>query len=176
VGAGVLVGRRLDTGAAAAPSARRDAEILGFFLQLEQVQEGLYRAALRAGRLDGPLREFVRTVAGQEADHVRFLAARAGRSAGRRPRSDFSEALESADSLRAAAIDLEELAVASYIGQGANLTRDTVADVVTMVSVEARQAAWLRDIAGEDPAPRAADPPRDPDDVRAVLRERGFIE
>ena len=44
------------------------------------------------------------------------------------------------------------------------------------MSVEARQAAWLRDLAGEDPAPRAADPPREPDDVLDALRERSYIQ
>ena len=33
--------------------------------------------------------------------------------------------------------------------------------VVPILSVEARQVAWLRDLAGVDPAPRAADPARD---------------
>jgi hypothetical protein len=44
-----------------------------------------------------------------------------------------------------------------------------------MVSVEARQAAWLRDLAGEVPAPRPADPSREPDQVVAALRGRSLI-
>jgi len=175
-GGGALLGRRLDNGATAAPSERQDAEIIGFLLQLEQIQEGLYRAALRSGRLDGPLRAFVRTVAPQESEHVAFLARRAGRRAGRRPQSDFSRAVKSSASFREAAIDLEELTLAAYIGQGANLTRATVADVARLVSVEARHAAWLRDMAGVSPAPRAADPPREPDAVLAALRERSYIQ
>jgi hypothetical protein len=60
-------------------------------------------------------------------------------------------------------------------GQGANLTADTVGAVATLVSVEARQVAWLRDLAGVSPAPRAADPGRTPDDVLADLRKLGLI-
>jgi hypothetical protein len=176
IGGGAFASRQLAADADAAPSGRRDAEILAFFLRLEQVQEGLYRGAERAGLLDEPLREYVRVVAPQEREHVAFLAARAGSDGGPPPKSDFGDALESLESFRAAAIELEELALAAYIGQGANLTRDAVADVARIVSVEARQAAWLRDLAGEDPAPRAADPPREPDDVLAALRRRNYIQ
>ena len=44
-----------------------------------------------------------------------------------------------------------------------------------MVSVEARQVAWLRDLAGVSPAPRAADPARSVQDVVAELRQKGVI-
>jgi hypothetical protein len=176
VGGGALLGRGLDAGAsAAAPSAAQDKQILAFFLQLEQVQEGLYRAAIKAGRLDGELREYVRAVAPQETEHVAFLAKGAAGQAGKPPRSDFSDVIRTPESFRRAAIDLEELTLAAYIGQGANLTRDAVAGVARLVSVEARQAAWLRDLAGEMPAPHAADPARSPDEVLTALRDRSYI-
>jgi hypothetical protein len=175
LGGGVLLGRRGGAGASAAPSPDQDAEILAFFLQVEQVQEGLYRAALRAGRLDGDLLTFVRTVAPQEGEHASFLADRLGGRARPRPRSDFSEAVRTSDSLLKAAIDLEELTISAYVGQGGNLTRDAVSDVARILSVEARQAAWIRDLGGEVPAPRAADPAREPEEVLAALRERSYV-
>jgi hypothetical protein len=73
------------------------------------------------------------------------------------------------------AIELEEMAVAGYVGQGANLTADVVRPVATLVSVEARQAAWVRDLGRVSPAPRAADTARKADRVVADLRERGFL-
>jgi hypothetical protein len=51
-----------------------------------------------------------------------------------------------------------------------------MARIAPLVSVEARQVAWIRDIAGENPAPRAADPPRTASDVLAQLRSKGYIE
>src|SRR5688572_32161233 len=42
----------------------------------------------------------------------------------------------------------------------------------TLISVEARQVAWLRDLAGISPAPRAADPARKADAVLRELRDR----
>ena len=176
LGGGAVASRVLAPGAtAAAPSRTRDAEILAFFLRMEQVQEGLYREAERAGVLDGPLREYVRVVAPQETEHVAFLAARAGSDGGPRPRSDFGDAVRTTEAFRSAAIELEELTLSGYIGQGANLTREAVGDVARIVSVEARQVAWLRDLAGEDPAPRAADAPREPDDILDELRRRRYI-
>jgi hypothetical protein len=50
-----------------------------------------------------------------------------------------------------------------------------MATVATLVSVEARQAAWLRDLAGVSPAPRAADPARPAQAVLADLRRRGWL-
>ena len=47
--------------------------------------------------------------------------------------------------------------------------------VARLVSVEARQVAWLRDLAGISPAPRAADPPRKAEAVIGELREKGYI-
>ena len=159
----------------AAQPHEADAEILGFFLMLEHVQNAFYRDALRTGRLKGDLLTFARTVSGQESTHVAYLTERLGSRARGAPDSDFSDALRSPETFRDAAIELEETAIAGYIGQGANLSPATVSRVAALVSVEARQAAWVRDIARISPAPRAADPARKPDDVLAELRKKGYI-
>jgi hypothetical protein len=125
--------------------------------------------------LDGDLLTFAQTVGEQESEHVAFLAERLGGRADARPTLNFEDALSTPDRFRETAIELEEAALAGYVGQGANLTRDMVRPVATLVSVEARQAAWVRDLAGVSPAPRAADPARKADRVVADLRERGFV-
>jgi hypothetical protein len=176
VAAGAAYGAR--NGAAtsvAAPSADTDAEILNVFLLLEHVQEGFYREAVNGKRLSGPLLAFATTLAHQEAQHVAFLAERLGERARPRPGSDFASMVDSPEAFRDAAIELEEAAIAAYVGQGANLRRRTVAAIAPLVSVEARQAAWIRSLAGVSPAPRAADPARKVDSVVADLRERGFL-
>jgi hypothetical protein len=173
-GAVMAAGRDNDTSLAAA-SKRMDADIFNLFLTLEYVQEAFYRAALRTDRLDHELQTFATTVAGQERQHIEFLERRLGRRAKQPPRSDFGDLLATDEGFRHAAVELEEAAIAAYIGQAANLTRATLASVATLVSVEARQAAWIRDLAGTSPAPRAADPAREPDAILADLREKGFI-
>ena len=172
---GAVIGGRDQDGLLAAPSADTDARILNFFLLLEYVQEAFYREALRRTGLTGELEELARAVGPQESEHVVFLTERLAGRARERPRTDFGEALSTPERFRATAIDLEEAAIGAYIGQGANLTRGTVRAVGTILSVEARQAAWLLDLAGESPAPRAADPARKPDEILAHLRGQGFI-
>ena len=175
-GATVIGVRSGSSASASQPSSATDAQILNFFLLLERVQQGFYRQALAAGRLNGELREFAQTVAGQERAHVAFLARRLGAQAQPGPKSNFGPAFKSDASFRRTAIDLEEATIAAYIGQGANLTTPTMAAIAPLVSVEARQVAWIRDIAGENPAPRAADPARTASDVLGELRSKGYIE
>ena len=174
-GVAVIGARSGDGASLAAPTADTDVKILNFFLLLEYVQEAFYREALRSTRPAGPLGEFARTVAAQESEHVAFLIDRLGTRARPRPRPDFGDALSTPERFRAAAIELEETTIGAYIGQGANLTRDAVGAVGTLLSVEARQAAWILDLAGKAPAPNAADPAQKPGDVLARLRRQGFI-
>jgi ADP-ribose pyrophosphatase YjhB (NUDIX family) len=161
--------------ALATASEDMDAEILNLFLLLEQVQEAFYRDALETGRLDGELREFAATVRDQERGHVRFLQERLGDDAQAPPETGFGQALTTPERFRDAAIELEEAAIAVYIGQGPNLSRRTVGRVAGLVAVEARQAAWVRDLAGVSPAPRAADPARKPEAVVAALHRKGYL-
>jgi hypothetical protein len=44
------------------------------------------------------------------------------------------------------------------------------------VSVEARQAAWVRDILGRNPAPTAFTPTLTPAQTTARLRKLGFVK
>jgi hypothetical protein len=176
VAGGAAIGTRTDSGTSlAAQSTDTDAKILNFFLLLEHVQEGFYREAVETGRLTGDLLEYATTVGEQESEHVAFLADWLGSRARPRPKLSFQDRLATSERFRDTAIDLEEAALAGYIGQGANLTRDTITSVATLVSVEARQAAWVRDLAGVSPAPRAADPARDADRVVEDLRKGGYI-
>jgi hypothetical protein len=157
------------------PSRAQDVRILSFLLVLEQAQSAFYDAALRSRALSGELLRFAQVVAPQEHDHVALLRRRLGGSARPAPRFEFRDATSSPARFRRAAIDLEEATAAAYIGQGASLTRDLVAEAAGIVAVEARHAAWIRDLAGALPAPRPADPARSPDDVLTDLRTKGYL-
>jgi hypothetical protein len=176
VAGGVAIGSRRDGGASLAADTEADAEILNFFLLLEYVQEGFYRETTDKAQIDGDLLTFVETVSGQESEHVAYLEDQLGDRARDKPAMSFDDATGSAEKVRDTAIYLEETAIAGYLGQGANLSHRTITKVATLVSAEARQAAWVRDLAGISPAPRAADPGRKGDDVVADLRKRGYIE
>ena len=174
--AGIAFGAmRDDTAPRAATAPARDADVLNLFLTLEYVQQAFYEQAVRSGRLRGRLLQYARTVAGQEAQHVAMLRDRLGRRADARPSSNAGDATSSPDEFQIAAVELEEAVLAAYVGQGANLSKKTIVPVTTLVSVEARQAGWIRDLAGVSPAPRAADPARKPDDVLDELRAKGLL-
>jgi rubrerythrin len=173
---GATVALRGGDGAShAAQPASSDREILAFFLTLEQVQEAFYRQAVQSGGLDGELLELASRVGAQERRHAALLTQRLGGTAPQPPTSDFGDAFDSSERFRKAAIELEEAALAGYIGQAGNLGRKAIAVVAPLVSVEARQVAWLRDLAGVSPAPRAADPARKADAVLKELRDKGYI-
>jgi hypothetical protein len=157
------------------PSRAQDVRVLRFLFVLEQAQAAFYDAALRGGALRGELLAYARIVAPQEHDHVALLRGRLGSEARPARALDFREATSSPARFRQAAIDLEEATAAAYIGQGASLTAGAVRDAARIVAVEARHAAWIRDLAGIDPAPRPADPARAPDDILSDLRTKGLL-
>jgi hypothetical protein len=176
VGIGALVGRWTRPAVTAGQdSGSQDVPILNFLLVLEEVQAAFYAAASQQSGLPDDLLRFARTIAPQEREHVALLRRRLGAQARARPKLDVREATSDATRFRAHAIDLEEATAAAYIGQGARLTRNARGDAARIVAVEARHAAWIRDLAGIDPAPRPADPGRTADDVLAELRQKGLV-
>jgi ferritin-like protein len=176
VGAGALVGGWTGPDTTAGEASRsQDARILNFLLVLEELQLALYTAALHGHALSGDLLTFARTAQPQEREHVALLRARLGRSARPAPRFEVAHVAQDARRFRASAIQVEETTAAAYIGQGASLTRDAMLDAARIVAVEARHAAWVRDIAGVEPAPRPADPGRSSEQVLADLRRGGFL-
>jgi hypothetical protein len=171
---GTAIARHGD-GASLAAGDDADTAVLNLFLTLERVQQAFYRAALDGGGLSGEPRRLAAAVAQQETAHVARLEQLLGGRAGAKPRSDFGDAAGSNRSFLRNAVALEEAAIAAYLGQAANLSRPATATVATLVSVEARQVAWLRDIAGVLPAPHAADPARPAQAVFKELRTRGWL-
>ena len=169
-----LADERDHDASAAGPSAEMDATILQVFLELEYAQQRFYEQAVRTVRLTGELRTLAQTVRAQEAEHIAVLERHLGGRVSA-PAAGDTESVSSPEMFTTHAIDLEEAVIAAYVGQGANLTRKAVVAITPMVSVEARQVAWLRDMAGVSPAPRAADPARPLEDVVAELRHKGLI-
>jgi rubrerythrin len=175
VGGGALA-RSGAAGALASPSRAQDRSILNFALLLEYVQAAFYSQAVDGNRLRGELREFAETVAGHEHAHVRFLRKALGSGARREPTYHFGTATRDERKFVEAAVELENLGVAAYNGQVANLTKKTLAAAAEIVSVEGRHAAWISDLGGHDPAPRAADPGAGAAEVLAALRATGFVK
>jgi rubrerythrin len=163
-----------ETAAGAAPSKANDARIFTLALQIEYTEEAFYREALRHGALKGELREYAQAAHDQDAQHLALLKAALGSAAPARPRFAFGAATRSPAAFVATASKLEDIAVAGYNGQAANLTKKALAVAATIVSVEARHAAWVRALAGQVAAPDAVDRPMTAAQVLAGLHEVGL--
>ena len=158
-----------------APSRALDLKIFNFALLLERLQAAFYTEAVNAGKLRGELLEFAEVVGGHEREHVDFLEEALGNRASKMPAFQFESATRDKQKFLDAAVLLENTGVAAYNGQAANLTKKSLAAAAEIVSVEGRHAAWISDLAGRPPAPRAADPGATADDVAATLKTTGFI-
>jgi hypothetical protein len=172
---GVVVAGLPRLAASAAQSAEQDAEIFNFALLLEYMQAAFYGEAVERAELTGELLEFATVVAEHERAHVEFLRDALGGDVRAEPTTDFGEATADPDAFGAAAVTLEDVAVAAYNGQAGNLTKGALRAAATIISVDARHAAWIRSIVGESPAARAVDEPLSAEAVSARLDETGFL-
>jgi rubrerythrin len=151
-----------------------DARALNLLLLVEYAEAAFYAAALKGAGLRGELRDYAETVADQEREHLAFLKQTLGPKAESAPHFDFGDATRDARSFAKWAARLEDLAVAAYNGQGANVSPQTLQAAAGVVSVEARHAAWIRSIAGKLPAPDPVDTPQSADAVLATLKRWGL--
>jgi hypothetical protein len=158
-----------------APSAKQDAAILRFGLLVEDLQAAFYADALDRGALSGELLDFARVVGRHERAHAAHIRKALGAGAPTAPRFDFGEASAGPTNFARTAIKLEDLGLAAYNGAATSLTADTLADAARIVSVEARHAAWIRDLVGELPAPRAADRAISAREAKAAIDRTGFV-
>jgi rubrerythrin len=175
IAGGAFVGLRAPA-AVPAPSKALDEKIFDFALLLEYLQAAFYREAVQHGALRGEVRRFAEVVAEHEREHVEYLRKALGSKARKSPVFDFRDATRSEDKFLDAAVLLENIGVAAYNGQAAKLTKPALSAAAQIVSVEGRHAAWISDIAGRPPAPRAADPGETADQVTAALRATRFIK
>lgn len=175
ISGGILIGG-LPTFAASAPSPEQDVEILNFALTLEYVEAGFFTEAATKARLSPELLEFAKIVAAHERAHVAFLKKALGKKAVSKPKLDFGDTTTVSKTFAATATQLQDTAVSAYNGQAGNLTKPALAAAATIVSVEARHAAWIRAILGRDPAPAATDTPLSKAQATAALTKTTFIK
>jgi rubrerythrin len=175
VAGGALFGG-LPSLAASAPTPAQDRRILNFLLRLEYAQAAFYGQAASGQSLGDELRELAGALRKHEQAHVRFLERRLGKAAIAKPAFDFEHAVSNRKRFLTMAIALEENTLAAYIGQSANLSRPLRTPAARIVSIEARHAAWMKNIVGELPAPRAYDPGKPAKQVARALARRGISE
>ena len=174
VAGGVVFGG-LPALALGAPSKAQDVKILNYALTLEYLETAFYKEARAKAGLRGETAEFAKVVYGHEAAHVKALKGVLGGKAVASPTFDFGSTTASQGSFQKTAMAVEDLGVSAYAGQGPRLKQVAVVQAALSIhSVEARHAAWIRNILGQNPAPVAFDPARNMDQVLKVAG--GFIK
>jgi Ferritin-like domain len=169
--ADALVGPGGTAGASTAPRSQ-DAKILNFLLELEQLQSTLFDRSGRDSRLSAELRQFATVTAKQDRAHIAALRSLLGPAAQAPTARLKADPQNDAEFIRDA-LALKEATVAAYIGEAPNLSLDKIEKVASIVSVDARHAAWIRSIHDVIPAPRAADRSATPAGVVRTLEGSG---
>jgi rubrerythrin len=157
-----------------------DVDILNFALTLEYLEAAFYAEALSKGKLSGEAMKFATVVAKDEAAHVSFLKGALGSKAVKKPKFDFKGTTAAQATFLKTAMALEDTGVSAYAGAAPMIAnKKTLSAALSVHSVEARHAAWVRDILGKGgnplPAPSAFDAPRTKAQVLKIVTGTGFI-
>ena len=180
IGGASLLSGMSGTALAATEKATSDVDILNFALTLEYLEAAFYAEAVSGGKLSGEAMKFAMVVAKDEAAHVAFLKGALGSKAVAKPKFDFKgTTMKSATVLKTAMV-LEDTGVSAYAGAAPMIAnKKTLAAALSVHSVEARHAAWVRDILGHGsnplPAPAPFDPALTKAQVLKAVTGTGFI-
>ena len=177
VGGAAVAGGLIPTAGAMAATPKGDVAIANFALTLEFLESAFYASAIKHANLTGEHMRLARTVHQHEAAHVAALKKMLGSAAVKRPTFDFGSAVQSQAAFTSTAITLEDTGVQAYQGQAAFIKSDAVFKAaISIHPVEARHAAWIRNIGGMAPAPAAFNPALTKSQVLAAVTGTGFIK
>jgi Ferritin-like domain len=157
--------------------SKSDVAILNYALTLEYLQSSFYTEAERRNALRTRLaRQTTRVLGAVERAHVQALQDALGAAAVKRPSFDFRGTTEDEDDFIRTAVAFEDLGTAAYKGQAHRLqSPQLLAAAVSIHSVEARHAAWIRYLAGAPPATSALDEPKSMQETQRLVASTGFI-
>jgi hypothetical protein len=159
--------------ASAAPLKRAtgpsDGDILNYALTLEHLEDTFYRDALakftvedfKSAGFDEATYNRIKTVSGDEATHVSFLTG-ALSAAGAKPveACTYDFGYKDVKSFLATASILEGVGVSAYLGAAADIMSKTYLTAAgSILTVEARHSAYIRNAIGESPFPAPFDTP-----------------
>jgi hypothetical protein len=157
--------------------SKSDVAILNYALTLEYLQAAFYTEAERRNALRTRLaRQTTRVLGSVERAHVSALQKALGAAAVKRPSFDFQGTTEDEDAFIKTAVAFEDLGTAAYKGQAHRLqSPQLLAAAISIHSVEARHAAWIRYLAGAPPASSALDEPKSIQETQRLVASTGFI-
>ena len=136
-----------------------DIEILNFALTLEYLEAAFYKDALSTAGLSSKVKPVAEEIGSNEQEHVDTLKQTIEQLGGKpvaSPKVAFPKGNEAA--FLKLAVTLEDTGVYAYNGAATQIKSGEVLGAAgSIVQVEARHAAAVRQLAGQDPAPDAFD-------------------
>jgi rubrerythrin len=147
-----------------------DLGILGYALTLEYLETDFYKQAAKSGKLSGKVLAVAKQFGSEEAQHVQALEGAIKKAGGKlpaKPKGKFP--LKDQKSILKLAATVENLGASAYLGQaGLIKDKEVLAAALAIHAVEARHAAALNSVIGEDITPDGAFAV--PMDAAAVLK------
>jgi hypothetical protein len=154
----------------------KDVAILRFDLNLEYLQAAMYGEAERLGEVSPRTLEWSRVVGANERGHVRALRDLLGPDAVKSPTFNFRGVTEDDRLFTETAVAFEDLTAALLKTQATQVdSRRVLAALVSLHTVEARHAAWIRHIAGIVPSADAFDEPTTKPKVVELVDSTNFV-
>jgi Ferritin-like domain len=178
IGGGVLIGA-LSVPPRVEAAAASDVRIFQFALNFEYLQSTFYTETERLGTVDAmaPRKAvWARTLGAHERAHVAVIKKLLGPAAGRKPSFNFRGNTETEGRFTRTAVAMEDLTTALLTGLTPKLhDRRLAAAAFSLMTVEARHAAWARHLVGALPVASAFDEPESLDEVDRVVASTRFI-
>jgi hypothetical protein len=177
LGGAALLGALIAPARAAAQLS--DIDIFNFGLRFEYLQATFYTEAEQLGTIDrmpAAKQQWAHVLGAHERAHVKIIKQVLGPRAVRKPFFDFRGTTETDDGFTRTAVAMEDLTVALLGGIAPRIQdRELTAALFGLLTVEARHAAWARNIVGATPAAHTFDEPRSLADVRSVIQRTRFV-
>jgi hypothetical protein len=163
----------------AGTSKRNDTKIFQYALNFEYLQATFYTEAERAGtvgRMEARKAVWARTLGAHERAHVKIIEEVLGEAAPKKPFFNFRGNTESEAEFTRTAVAMEDLTTALLTGVTPALhSRGLVAAAFSLLTVEARHAAWARHLAGIVPVTGAFDRAKTVEQVDRLVASTHFI-
>jgi hypothetical protein len=156
-----------------------DTAILNFDLTFEYMQATFYTETERVGtvdKMDPDMARWARVFGAHERAHVKIIKDVLGDAAVKKPFFNFRGVTEDPNDFTKTAVAMEDLTTALLAGQAPRInSRPLVAAIFSLLTVEARHAAWARHVVGFTPVVSAFDDPMSLVDVGRVVDDTNFL-
>jgi Ferritin-like domain len=163
---------------AAEMSKQNDVRIFQYALNFEYLQSSFYTETERAGtvaRMEEAKAVWARTLGAHERAHVKIIKKVLGDAATKKPFFDFQGNTESEARFTRTAVAMEDLTTALLTGVTPALrSRGLVAAAFSLLTVEARHAAWARHLSGIVPVAGPFDRAKPVSEVDRIVASTRF--